>query len=82
VIIRVAWLLLLAACAEPGTAPTPVSAGYVVMPLRPTNCGTPDQLIACKQRGAKEPRIIWKPKPSYPITKEQLPDLTPPPDWP
>jgi hypothetical protein len=53
---------------------------YVARPLQPSNCGTPDQPISCKERKQHrehERRIIWNPEPFYPIIQEPLPDLTP-----
>jgi hypothetical protein len=81
--LRIAWLLLLAGCV-PATNPTARSEldAYVARPLRPSNCGTPDQPISCKERKQHrehehEGRIIWTPEPFYPIIQEPLPDLTP-----
>jgi hypothetical protein len=79
--LRVAWLLLLAGCV-PASNPTAQSEldAYVARPLQPSNCGTPDQRIACKQRRPQreqEVHIIWNPEPFYPIIQEPLPDLTP-----
>jgi hypothetical protein len=82
--LRIAWLLLLAGCV-PATNPTARSEldAYVARPLPPSNCGTPDQPISCKQRQERkqqrdqEVHIIWNPEPFYPIIQEPLPDLTP-----
>src|SRR5690242_5743160 len=82
---RIAWLLLLAGCvpASRVTAPPelPELSAYAARPLRPSNCGTPDEPASCKQRKQSqrehEGRIIWNPEPFYPIIQEPLPDLTP-----
>jgi hypothetical protein len=78
---RIGLLLLLAGCV-PASNPTARSEldAYVARPLQPSNCGTPDKRIACKQRRPQrkqEVRIIWNPEPFYPIIQEPLPDLTP-----
>jgi hypothetical protein len=81
---RIGLLLLLAGC-MPATNPTARSEldAYVARPLQPSNCGTPDQPISCKQRQERkqqreqEVHIIWNPEPFYPIIQEPLPDLTP-----
>jgi hypothetical protein len=79
---RIAFLLLLAGCVPPAsnlTARWELDA-YVARPLQPSNCGTPDRPLSCKQQmpqREQEGRIIWNPEPFYPIIQEPLPDLTP-----
>jgi hypothetical protein len=82
---RIALLLLLVGCvpaSNQASNPTTRSevGAYVAQPSQPSNCGTPDQPISCKQRRpqrAQEGRVTWNPEPIYPIIQEPLPDLTP-----